>query len=170
MGGIGPISETPRQPVLFVGPDPATWLADVATAAANYTVGSAFTVPSPITVSTAYFKVAVQSGYISFSILDANTMSVLAWTESFACPAAGQRSRALLAPVTLLPGVVYYRCYSMDNATVSVQMTSAAPSLDILVNGAVRHLNFQANQANPAAPAISPPSTTSAFVPGVIFA
>ena len=170
MSGIGPISETPPAPALFAGVEPATWTGTTAIINANYMVLNAFTVPSPITISKAYFLIGVQSGNIAFAIYDASSGGRLGTTGSFACPATGPNSRALTAAVTLLPGVVYYRAYATDNNTVTVQMTSAAPLIDILVNGAVRHRDVAQNGAFPPPTNATIPGTALGFVTGVVFA
>jgi hypothetical protein len=132
--GLAALNTTPT---LWAGSsDPRTWTG-VGTLAAGYTILNAFTVPSAITVSTAYFYVAVQSGNIQFGIYSSG-LSLLASTPSTACPAPGARTIALSAPLALVPGNVYYAAYALDNGTVSIQKMVANFNPAITIAGVSR--------------------------------
>lgn len=110
----------PPPPNIIVGPA-SSQMANVTTAwtVANACAGTAFFVSRPVLVSTAYFRVAVQSGNMDIGILDASG-NRLASTGSFAVPGTGARSQALTSSVLLLPGRRYYAVAAVDNTTAAV--------------------------------------------------
>jgi hypothetical protein len=104
----------------FVGPfDPRDFTQTGAMTAANFAFLMPFTVAMPRTVTGARTYIATQSGNICVGIYDAAGNRV-ASTGTLACPAAGERSVAFTAPVTLMPGVRYYLAFASSNTTVAL--------------------------------------------------
>ena len=167
MSGIGPISETPPAPDIVIGNDPRT-ITTTSTLGANYAILNAFSVTRAVTVSTAYFFVQTQSGNIDFGIYDGDG-NRLASTGSTACPVAGKASIALTAPVTLVPGQVYYLAYAVNNAVASIQkanlMTMNLPPM----LGGTRYPMVQAATSFPLPAAIAMPGTATAHYVGLSF-
>lgn len=122
LGSIGAIRRA-YKPNLGVGPDiwkfantTAVW------AVANQLIVSAFTVDSPVVVTTANFRIGVASGNMDVAILDA-TFTRLASCGSFAVPASGVSKTqvfAASASVALVPGIVYYSGVNVDNTTATL--------------------------------------------------
>ena len=114
-GGSGPLN-------LVVGVSPFAVQAALGLSA-NFGWFAAFQVLRPATATNAAFQVTTQNGNLDLGIYQddgAGNLTRIASTGSFACPAAGYASRALTAPVALVPGVRYYAAIATDSASAAV--------------------------------------------------
>jgi hypothetical protein len=101
-----------------IGPPSNLFCNSATTISANSAWYSSFDVSRPVTVTTVWFAITVASGNLDFGIYD-DSGARLGSTGTFACPAAGGRSRALTGSVVLVPGVRYWAAYAADNAAVT---------------------------------------------------
>lgn len=108
----------------WVGPNDPRILSSSAVVTANRTYLMAFSVRSPVTVSTANCEIVTQSGNMAMGIYDASGVR-LATTGSVATPVAGLASLALTASITLVPGVRYFAAIQFDNAVAAVAYFSS---------------------------------------------
>lgn len=133
MTRLGAIS--PALPAdVFVGTiDPRLKPGNCSLTGANYAYAGAFRVLCPVTRGTVNFFVANAAGNLDIGIYNAARAKMTS-TGSFACPAAGARSQALSAPVTLVPGVIYWAAIVSDTTTAVVDGQNQE---DILIGDAI---------------------------------
>lgn len=121
MSGIGPISQTPPRLDLFIGPvDPRSVAIPANCSAwdASYASLSKFQVNRPVTVTKAGVYCGTAGGNLDIGIFDA-TAHRLASVGGIANAGVGETQYNLSAPLTLLPGVVYYSAFVTNSGTAT---------------------------------------------------
>lgn len=136
MAGIGPVSETPPPLDLWIGPFDPRPVTQTITAAANVAYLYAFQVNRPQTVSKARVYISNSSGNIDMGIYDA-AGNRLASAGATASPGTGGRDLTLTAPITLVPGTLYYAAFAADNASIVLGGATGASTTGLGSNYAI---------------------------------
>jgi len=136
MSGIGPISQTPPPLDFFIGPVDPRYCP--VTASSTIDAGAAalskFQVHRPVTVTKATIFVGLAGGNIDIGIYDEG-LNKLGSIGATANTATGEQRFTLLAPVKLVPGVLYYAAFVTDSATAKFVRAAVGGSFMFFYEG-----------------------------------